>query len=192
MDDDVQRFDRWSKTYEASWAQRFFDAVHRAMFDLIAEDPAFAPETILDVGCGTGRLLRKAAERWPAAKLTGIDAAEGMITVARSLMPGIVFHQCFAESLPLGDATVDLAMSSVSMHHWRDGGAGVSEVARVLRIGGLFCLADMAPAPWLAKLGRSKARNRRAINGLLTGAGFRIRRQRGMMAGFVAVSLAIK
>ncbi|SPE31202.1 hypothetical protein SBA2_60033 [Acidobacteriia bacterium SbA2] len=47
MSDDVERFDRWSKTYESCWGQRFFDRVHELMLDLvIAAAPAFTPAAI--------------------------------------------------------------------------------------------------------------------------------------------------
>jgi ubiquinone/menaquinone biosynthesis C-methylase UbiE len=48
-----------------------------------------------------------------------------------------------AESLPLPDASIDLAFSTLSFHHWTDQAKGVSEVARVLRPQGRFLLADI-------------------------------------------------
>ncbi len=54
---DVERFDRWSSTYEGYWLQKLiFDRVHRAVLDAVADQAR--PEVLLDVGCGTGRLLR--------------------------------------------------------------------------------------------------------------------------------------
>ena len=103
------------------------------------------PDAILDVGCGTGRLLRKANEQWPNARLLGVDAAEKMIEEAKKLFPKAEFHFAMAESLPLPDASVDLAFSTLSFHHWIDQAKGVSEVARVLRPQGRFFLADMVP-----------------------------------------------
>jgi len=193
MSDDVQRFDRWSKTYEDCWGQRFFDGVHELMLDLVtAAAPALRPSAILDVGCGTGRLLRKAAARWPAAQLMGVDPAQGMVEVARGLTPSARFQQAFAESLPLADAGVDLAFSSISMHHWRDASLGVREVARVLRPGGLFCLADISLAPWLSMLLRSKAKSRKAHRELLIQSGFQVQSQQSALAKIVAISVALK
>ena len=193
MSNDVERFDSWSKTYEDCWGQRFFDRVHELMLDLVtAANAALRPSAILDVGCGTGRLLRKAAARWPAAQFMGIDPAQGMVEVARRLTPCGDFRQGFAESLPLGNASVDLALSSISMHHWRDASLGVLEVVRVLRPGGWFCLADITLPPWLAKLVRSKAKNSKAIRELLIQSGFRIQCERAALASFVAISVAVK
>ena len=193
MTDDVKRFDRWSKTYENCWGQRFFDWVHESMLDLVlAMAPTLTPSAILDVGCGTGRLLRKAAARWPDAQMIGVDPAPGMLEVAQGLTLGAGFCRAPAESLPLGDASVDLAMSSVSMHHWRNASLGALEVARVLRPGGLFCLADITLPPWLSKLLGTKVKTRRRIRELLVEAGFQIQHQQTTLARLVLVSAAVK
>ena len=113
-----------------------------------------------------------------------------MIEVARSLMPEGSFHQAYAESVPLPDASADLVLSSVSMHHWQDSATGVGEVARVLRPAGLFCLADLALPAWLAKLARSKAKSRPGIRHLLAEAGFEVGRQQAVFARLVLISLA--
>jgi ubiquinone/menaquinone biosynthesis C-methylase UbiE len=193
MGDDVQRFESWSKTYENFWGQRYLDSLHKLMLELVAtEAPHLSPSAILDVGCGTGRLLRRVAARWPAAELIGIDPAQGMVEVAQELMPAARFHQAFAESVPVGEASVDLVLSAVSMHHWSDSSLGAREVARVLRRGGLFCLADISLPAWLSKLFRSKAKDRRAIRDLLIQSGFQNRRQQAAFAGVVLVTVAVK
>jgi ubiquinone/menaquinone biosynthesis C-methylase UbiE len=140
--DDIQRFDRQSGTYERSYLQGLlFDRIHRSALSLIPHDTR--PEAVLDIGCGTGRLLRKVAARWPAAHLIGIDPAEGMVEEARRLTPGATFYVSPAEALPLPDSSVDLVMSTTSFHHWLDQAQGLHQIARVLRPGGRFLLADV-------------------------------------------------
>jgi len=139
---DVQSFERRSSTYEHSFFQRlFFDRIHQAALNLIPGE--FNPENILDVGCGTGRLLRKASVRWPAARLIGVDPAEGMIKQGRRLTPGATFYVGAAESLSFPDSSVDLVMSTISFHHWQNQAQGVRQVARVLRPASYFLLADL-------------------------------------------------
>jgi ubiquinone/menaquinone biosynthesis C-methylase UbiE len=141
--DSTQEFNRWSSTYEESWAQRFlFEPVHWGVLNMVEEGAV--PEAVLDVGCGTGRLLRKARERWPEAKLLGVDSAEGMIEKARQLTPGAVFYVDKVESLPLSDASIDLAFSTLSYHHWSDKLEGLRQIERVLRPAGRLFLADVA------------------------------------------------
>ncbi len=143
-DRDIERFDRWSETYEGSWMQRaFFDRAHIATLNL-AMDIVPGPDSVLDIGCGTGRLLRRAHTYWPEAQLVGVDPAKGMIDMAKRLTPYATFHLGMGEALPLPDDSVDLAMSTVSFHHWQDQAAGVREVARVLRPGGYFILVDIS------------------------------------------------
>src|SRR5512135_54223 len=138
---DIQAFDRWSGSYERSLSQIFlFDPVHRAVLGFLPAD--LAPQVILDIGCGTGRLLRKAALRWPGARLVGVDPAEGMIAQARQRTPGAEFYVSAVETLSLPESAVDLALSTVSFHHWFDQALALRQVAKVLRPGGYFVLAD--------------------------------------------------
>ncbi len=138
---DVQAFERWSGGYERSLGQFFlFDRVHRAVLDFLPV--GLAPQAILDIGCGTGRLLRKAALRWPVVSLVGIDPAEGMISQARRLTPGAAFQVSPAEELPMAENTFDLVLSTMSFHHWFDQALALRQVTKVLRPGGYFILAD--------------------------------------------------
>jgi ubiquinone/menaquinone biosynthesis C-methylase UbiE len=189
---DVQHFERWSRDYERSWMQRFlFSRVHSATLDLAASLPP--PATALDVGCGTGRLLRAAATRWPDARLIGVDPAEGMVEVARKLTPNATFYRGLAQSLPLPDASVDLAFSTISFHHWRDHLGGVREIARVLRPGGHFILVDFAPPRGLAWLsGHEGAQTAAARQRIFTAAGLRIERQQRVVYPMILATIAVR
>src|SRR5581483_8591423 len=128
---DVEIFECWGSTYEHSWMQqRLFDPVHSTI--LQQAESRFKPANVLDIGCGSGRLLRKAHDYWPQARHCGVDPAQGMLEVARQLTPEARFSLGAAEALPLEDASVDLAISTISFHHWQDQAAGLREVARVL------------------------------------------------------------
>jgi ubiquinone/menaquinone biosynthesis C-methylase UbiE len=151
---DIQHFEQWSSSYENSWMQRaFFDQTHQAALALAA-GIVHQPECVLDVGCGTGRLLRRAYRYWPEAQLIGVDPADGMVERAKLLTPDATFYTSMAESLPLQDNSVDLALSTTSFHHWQDQAAGIREIARVLRPGGYFMLVDISLPEWLGGVSR--------------------------------------
>ena len=151
------------------------------------------PAALLDIGCGTGRLLRRAAVRWPTASLVGVDPADGMIDAARRLTPDATFHRGQGESLPLGDACVDAAFSTISFHHWADQAGGLREVRRVLRPGGRFCLVDIALPGFTAPLiPHARIHTRREMAALFAGAGFVVETQRGLFGGLVAATVGLK
>ena len=153
---DIERFDQWASTYEDSWLQRsLFDQAHQATLALAAH-LVHQPASVLDVGCGTGKLLRRANSCWPEAQLIGVDPANGMIEMAKRLTPNATFFTGMAEALPLPDASVDLALSTTSFHHWQDQAASIREIARVLRPGGYFILVDASFPDWLARVFRLK------------------------------------
>ena len=189
---DVKRFNRWAATYDQSWAQRwYFGPVHSAMISKIAGDAVVdAPKCILDVGCGTGRLLRTAAKSWPLARLVGVDPAEHMVAEARRLTTKADFHVAHAEELPIPDATVDLALTSVSFHHWQDQPRGLQEIVRVLVPGGRLCLADhVTPG---SRLLEPSVRSLKDIKSLMRGAGLEVLGYRRLWARFMIIVLASK
>ena len=190
---DVKRFDRWAATYDQSVMQRlYFVPVHSKMLDLLVQegldDP---PSCIIDVGCGTGRLLRAASARWPEVQLFGVDPAEHMVSEAKRLNTNAIFKLASAESLPFPDQTADIVLSSLSFHHWADQKQGLQEIVRVLRPGGLFCLADHAII-LLAKLFGEKVKSRNEIRTLIIGAGLAVREQQKLGMRFVLITLAQK
>ena len=174
---DVEHFNRRAATYETASSQGyFFDRVQRRVLRL-AKDQGY-PEVVLDVGCGTGRLLRKAKQQWSNARLVGVDAAKKMIDQATLLFPEAEFHVAMAEALPLPEASVDLAFSTFSFHHWVNQAKGIKEVARVLRSEGRFVLADIVIPHWLSFFVRNFRYNSPAkISDMFTQAGLTVELQ---------------
>ncbi len=153
---DVDRFNRWAGDYDQHWMQRvIFEPVQRTVLKLAAEQVP-QPDAILDVGCGTGRLLGLAQRRFPGAKLFGVDAAIEMVRQAQTSHPdgAIRFQQAVAEELPFPDASFDLVFSTMTFHHWSDQGRGIAEVARVLRPGGRWLLAEFVASGFVGLIRR--------------------------------------
>ena len=160
--------------------RRIFGPVHAAVLDLAAlEVPRPAP--VLDVGCGTGRLLHSAEGRFPGATLVGVDAAPGMVNEAQSSVPAggrIRFEQAAAEELPFPDRGFDLVFSTLTYHHWHDQQKAIAEVARVLTPGGRWILADFVatgPMRYLRRLLRLRRfPDRRRLDEMLAAAGLEV------------------
>src|ERR1700678_1606086 len=83
-DRDIAAFDARAGGYEAGWLGRLHQQIADRTADL-ALGAVSAPQRILDVGCGTGYLLRQLGARCPdAVELTGVDPAPTMIAAARA------------------------------------------------------------------------------------------------------------
>ena len=84
-DRDVAAFDDRAAGYEDGALGRLHHEItDRAVDRCLAGVPA--PQRILDIGCGTGYLLRRLAARVPtASELVGVDAAASMISVAEAV-----------------------------------------------------------------------------------------------------------
>jgi ubiquinone/menaquinone biosynthesis C-methylase UbiE len=138
-----------------------------------------APAHILDVGCGTGYLLRQLAARAPGAvELTGIDAAPAMVEAAKAAAGDrrLHFTTGVAERLPFPDSTFDLVVTTTSFDHWLNQRGGLAECARVTAAGGRLVLVDQFSVlllPTLLGSRRDKARTRRRASRLLGAAGYR-------------------
>jgi ubiquinone/menaquinone biosynthesis C-methylase UbiE len=176
-DRDVAAFAERAEGYEAGWLGRLHHEISDRTADLaLAQVPG--PHRVLDVGCGTGYLLRQLAARAPdAVELAGLDAAAEMVRVARESTddPRARFQAGTAEHLPEPDDAFDLVVSTTSFDHWADQEAGLMECARVMAPGGRLVLVDQFSPLYLPTLvgsRRGKARTRRRVTRLLAQAGF--------------------
>jgi ubiquinone/menaquinone biosynthesis C-methylase UbiE len=186
---DVERFGRWAHTYERSRLQRMvFDPIQRTLLDVAVAEKAGA-EAILDVGCGTGRLLRAAADAFPDARLCGVDAAAEMVEVAQAqLVAGerTELRQAVAEALPFPNESFDLVFSTMTFHHWSDQGRGMAEVARVMRSDATWLLSDFVATGFMRYVRRAlrlqRFRERKELDLMLGQAGLRVTASR-LVAG---------
>jgi ubiquinone/menaquinone biosynthesis C-methylase UbiE len=177
-DRDVRAFHDRADTYDSGWLGRMHRDIAVRAAD-VALATAGAPKRILDVGCGTGVLLRLLAARLPRAEaLVGIDAASGMIAAAASKADDarLTFRTGRAEELPFPGESFDLVVTTTSFDHWEDQGVGLGECARVLATNGHLVLTDLFSvflAPTLLGRHRDRARTKHRAENLLRAAGFR-------------------
>jgi len=121
---------------------------------LILNEQGSGPETILDLGVGTGKFLEEflRAKRWERA--VGVDFAGEMLRLGRTKLPsacGLI--QADIHELPFGSESFDLVVSSFTLRSVKDRNHFFGEVRRVLRPGGqaaFLCLTR--PTNFLMRL----------------------------------------
>ena len=93
----------------------------RPALDLIARIPIVAPQTIIDLGCGAGNVTKLLAERWPQARVVGVDNSAPMLARARAAIGGGARHEWIeadlAEWVPREPA--EIVFSNAALH-WQD------------------------------------------------------------------------
>ncbi len=192
----LDAWDRLSRHYDRQmWLERA--AVRRALELLRAQ----RDERLLDLGTGTGEVLRQlAGGPVRPRQVIGVDQSAAMLSHVGALPPGWSTRRCDARELPFADAHFDAAVASYVLHLLgaADLPIALAELRRVLRAGGRLvtttpAIAPRGPARHLARgLDRLAARDRRRYGGLraldvrpsLTAAGFEIVAARWSLRGY--------
>jgi ubiquinone/menaquinone biosynthesis C-methylase UbiE len=120
--------------------------------------PAFADAAgvgsqmrLLDVGCGPGGLTRELVSRAGAHSVVAIDPSPPFVEACRARNPGVDVRVGAAEQLPFEDDSFDAALASLVVGFMQDADAGVREMARVTKLGGIVaaCFWDQTGMPAL-------------------------------------------
>jgi len=100
----------------------------------------------LDVGCGTGMLTAELVRRLGADSVTASDPSAPFVASIEERFPGVDVRQATAEHLPYEDARFDAALAQLVVHFMTDPVAGLGEMRRVTKPGGVIaaCVWDHA------------------------------------------------
>ncbi len=115
----------------------FFDEAYRQLFQ--GKDEL----KVLDCGCGEGLVVERINEVCSSSpEFFGNDISETLLKQANRRLKGARFHpvQCPAEELPFPDEQFDIVLSSHVIEHTHDPRLAMSEMVRVMRIGGVLLL----------------------------------------------------
>ncbi len=136
-------FDRWANSYDWTFPSFIYQAIHKR---LLSQVELSANANVLDLGCGTGRLLNRLANQFPEITGTGLDLSPQMLRIARQNnrhRPRLIYLEGNAENLPFAEGQFNAVFNSISFLHYPQPDQVLNEVARVLSPGGKFYLVDI-------------------------------------------------
>ena len=141
------RFNKAAKTYDQVAVLQ--QQVGKALLERL-QGIRCQPQTILDLGCGTGYIESFLKKAYPAAKIIGLDKASGMLSQAqykeKEQVSSKTHWVCgYAENLPFSDHAFELIYSNLMLHWSVDFTKSLNEIRRVLKPGGLLLFAMVGP-----------------------------------------------
>lgn len=129
------------RDWDGTTYDRIADPMTRWGGDVLGRLPLAGDETVLDAGCGSGRVTEQLLERLPRGRVIALDASPSMVEVARGRLARFGDRVAYvvadlAVPLPLEPASVDAVLSTATFHWVRDHDALFANLARVLPPGG--------------------------------------------------------
>jgi ubiquinone/menaquinone biosynthesis C-methylase UbiE len=153
-------FNIWASFYDCLFTTVFYQAIHQRLLEYVQ-----LPENaaILDLGCGTGRLMERLAAEYPTMKAIGLDLSPSMLVEARrknQYRKRLIFVTGNAESLPFANKQFDAVFCTISFLHYPHPQQVFAQISRVLADGGRFYLVDpyrgeqdfMGSLPWIGQM----------------------------------------
>lgn len=133
MFNSAEDYDRFMGRYSVPLSRVFADAA--------GADPG---QTALDVGCGPGALTGELVRRLGAGAVSAVDPSPQFVAATTERHPGVDVRSAAAENLPFTSETFDVVLAQLVVHFMSDPIAGLSEMKRVARKGGVVaaCVWD--------------------------------------------------
>lgn len=141
-------FNQQAATYDTDMKGQHARSLYPILLDRLSH---ISYHSALDLGCGTGEMMKQILQTDNCKELYGIDLSEEMLAVAKSKLPDQVkLLLGDSESLPFPDNFFDVVYCNDSFHHYPAPRNVLSEVQRVLKPGGTFLMGDC----WQPYIGR--------------------------------------
>jgi SAM-dependent methyltransferase len=121
----------WAKDQEANHEALYLDVLERVAIE--------AGSRVLDAGCGSGLFCALASKR--GLRVSGFDATEPLLAMARTRVPDVDFRKGDLESLPYDAGSFDLVTGFNAYQYAADPARALAEARRVTRRGGRVVIA---------------------------------------------------
>jgi ubiquinone/menaquinone biosynthesis C-methylase UbiE len=119
-------------------------------YNLLIREVELQPKAVvLDVGCGTGTILKRLANKADIVGY-GVDIAEKMIAEAKKKCPQMNFTIASCDKLPFSNQTFDVVTACMAYHHFSNQEGFAKEAARILKPGGVLYITDPR-FPWIVR-----------------------------------------
>ncbi|MET0350950.1 MAG: trans-aconitate 2-methyltransferase [Rhizobacter sp.] len=148
---------------------KFADERTRPARDLLARVPLDGATDVVDLGCGPGNSTALLVERWPAARVTGVDSSSDMLSRARADLPAVNWVEADIATWRPADP-VDLLYGNAVVQWLPDHDTLLPSLVSRLRSGGVLAiqmphnhdepshrLMRETPGPWAERLGRVRS-----------------------------------
>jgi trans-aconitate 2-methyltransferase len=119
--------------------RKFLDARTRPARELLARLPLTAAKRVIDLGCGPGNSTELLVERWPGARVIGVDSSPEMLRSARESLPDVEWVQADVRDYrPAGP--VDVLFANAVLHWLPDHPRLFVELLEQLEPGGALAI----------------------------------------------------
>lgn len=144
----IKAFNKHAKDYDTTTFGEHARMLYPAMLEVITHSLG---DIVLDVGCGTGALLKQVYDEDHSRKLYGLDISKEMISISKErLQDKAIIKLGDSESLPFKDNYFDIVYCNDSFHHYPNPDKMLAETYRVLRYGGK-CIIGECYLPFIVR-----------------------------------------
>ena len=118
---------------------------------LVAAVARQSPARVLDLACGSGDVTTMLRAALPKTQVVGLDFSRSLLSQAKARgLPELA--EADALQLPFSDGSFDAVTIAFGLRNFSDRAAGLKEIARILKPGGVFGLLEFSPPPMPWKL----------------------------------------